>query len=107
MASIQSYEDVAKAAMLEVWGRCPREYQLEVISGLLKMIGKERKRQGVLLVQCTGSGKSTIPQTVAVVDGGITVIIESTLALSTDQQSKFKTTSDRRSNIITFQLDQN
>ena len=92
MASIQSYEDVAKAgAMLEVWGRCPREYQLEVISGLLKMIAKERKRQGVLLVQCTGSGKSTIPQTVAVVDGGITVIIESTLALSTDQQSKFKT----------------
>ena len=40
------------------------------------------------MVQPTGSGKSTVPLTVAVVNGGITVIIEYTLALCTDQTSK-------------------
>ena len=45
-------------------------------------------KQPVLMVQPTGSGKSTVPLTVAVVDGGITLIIENTLALGTDQSSK-------------------
>jgi superfamily II DNA helicase RecQ len=41
-----------------------------------------------MLVQGTGSGKSSVPQTVAVVDGGVTIVIENTLALGSDQQSK-------------------
>ena len=38
----------------------------------------------VLLVQATGSGKPSIPLTCAIVDGGISIVIENTLALSSD-----------------------
>ena len=44
--------------------------------------------QPVLMVQPTGSGKSTVPLTIATVDSGITIIIENTLLLGTDQSSK-------------------
>jgi energy-coupling factor transporter ATP-binding protein EcfA2 len=39
--------------------------------------------QAVLLVQSTGSGKSAVPQI-------ITIIIENTLAISSDQKSKMQ-----------------
>ncbi len=105
--SLSSYESIAEAAMYDVWGQRPRGYQLDVITKLLKMVSMEIDRQGILLVQATGSGKSSVPQMVAVVDGGITVIIENTLALSSNQISKFdKVTNDEKYNIVTFHLDE-
>ena len=42
----------------------------------------------VLLVQATGSGKSAVPLTCAVVNGGMSIIVENTLSLGSNQTSK-------------------
>ena len=52
------------------------------------MMANIRKAQAVLLVQSTGSGKSAVPQTLSVVNGGVTIVIENTLSLGSDQTSK-------------------
>ena len=97
---------VAKDAMLQVWGRNPRHYQSFVISHILRMMAKQTKPDPVLLVQSTGSGKSSIPLTCAVVDGGVSIIIENTLALSSDQASKVNTQANTDSKKVrAFQLD--
>ena len=63
--------------------------------------------EGVLLVQGTGSGKSSVPQTVAVVDGGVTIVIENTLALGSDQRSKIANANDYDGGkVIGIQLDE-
>ena len=74
--------------MQKVFNRTPRLYQGPVISHLLKMMAFELPPEPVLMVQPTGSGKSTVPLTCAVVTGGVTFIIENTLALGSDQASK-------------------
>ena len=43
----------------------------------------------LMLVQPTGSGKSSVPQTASVVTSGTMIIIKPTLALCSDQSSKF------------------
>ena len=43
--------------------------------------GELPTNQPVLMIQPTGSGKFFVPLTTSVVDGGITIIIENTLAL--------------------------
>ena len=49
------------------------------------MMAFELPPEPVLMVQPTGSGKSTVPLTCAIVTGGVTFIIENTLALASDQ----------------------
>jgi superfamily II DNA helicase RecQ len=65
-------------------------FQKKVIAHLLKMINCTIHPQALLVLQSTGGGKSAIPQTAAVTDGGVTIILKNTLALSTDQRSKIK-----------------
>ena len=60
----------------------------------------------VLMVQSTGSGKSAVPLTLASVDGGVTIVIQNTLALGSDQCSKIKLLSASSPKPVkTFQLD--
>ena len=58
---------------------------IKALSHLLKMMAFELPPEPVLMVQPTGSGKSTVPLTCAIVTGGVTFIIENTLALASDQ----------------------
>jgi superfamily II DNA or RNA helicase len=102
---MDKFTSISNQAMFEVWGRTPRGYQSYVISHILKMTKHVINPGAVLMVQATGSGKSSIPQTVGVVDGGITIIIENTLALSSDQMSKLSQ-SNTKKNIVSFQLDE-
>ena len=99
------YSSIADQAMFNVWGRTPRGYQRYVIPHILRMTKNIIPPGAILMVQATGSGKSSIPQTVAVVDGGITIIIENTLSLSSDQISKIKDHNENK-NIVAFQLDE-
>lgn len=82
------YNDIAAKAMSNIFNKNPCGFQNNVIPHLLKMLTSSIPKQPVLMVQPTGAGKSAVPLTVAVVDGGITVIIENTLALGTDQATK-------------------
>ena len=82
------YSSIASSAMEKIYNRTPRSFQRLVISHLLKMMAFELQPEPVLMVQPTGSGKSTIPLTCAVVTGGVTFIIKNTLALASDQASK-------------------
>jgi superfamily II DNA helicase RecQ len=59
----------------------------------------------VLLVQGTGGGKSSVYQTIAVIKKGVSLIIENTLSLSSDQLSKIKNISKQLPHIHSFQLD--
>ena len=59
----------------------------------------------VLLVKGTGSGKSAIMQTIGVIRGGITIIVENTQALGSDQCSKIDAASQEYGVIAGFQLD--
>ena len=82
------FASIAKDAMEQVWSQSPRGYQSHVITHILRMMSFTCQPEPVLLVQSTGSGKSSVPLTCSVVDGGITIIVENTLALSSDQASK-------------------
>jgi superfamily II DNA helicase RecQ len=84
------YSSIAKQAMEEVWGCTPNCFQAKIIPTILQMLAKDLSPQALLLVQPTGSGKSAIPQTTSVVTNGVSIVIEPTLALSSDQASKYK-----------------
>ena len=100
------YLPIVNMAMQKMFNRTPRNYQGPVISHILKMMTNELPPEPILMVQPTGSGKSTVPLTCSVIPGGVTIILENTLALASDQTSKVK--SIVRSNVKTvksFQLD--
>ena len=46
-----------------------------------------------------------VVQTIAVVKGGVTLIIENTLSLSSDQMSKIQHVSEKDGNVIPLHLD--
>ena len=85
---------IAKRAMEEVWDRFPNHFQSAIIPLTLQMMTGDLTSEGLLLAQPTGSGKSSVPQTASVVTSGATIIIEPTLALSSDQSSKFNQTTN-------------
>ena len=58
--------------------------------------------QALLLVQDTGGGKSAVAQTVGIVDCGVTLVIEETLALAADQKSKIRTASNKFSPVLAY-----
>ena len=100
------YSSIAKEAMEEVWGRSPNRFQIEIIPTILQMLTNDLRPEALLLVQPTGSGKSTVPQTASVVTNGVSIIIEPTLALSSDQASKFeKASKDFGGLVYSYQLD--
>ena len=100
------YSSIAKEAMEQVWGRTPNRFQIAIIPTILQMLTKDLSPEVLLLVQPTGSGKSAVPQTASVVTNGVSIIIEPTLALSSDQASKFDTASkDYRGLVYSYQLD--
>ena len=61
--------------------------------------------QALLLVQGTGGGKSAVVQTVGIVDCGVTLVIEETIALSADQKSKIKSASNAYGPVLAYHLD--
>ena len=100
------YSSIAKQAMEEVWGRTPNRFQIEIIPTILQMLTKDLSPEALLLVQPTGSGKSAVPQTTSVVTNGVSIIIEPTLALSSDQSSKFDTASKEHGGLVySYQID--
>ena len=100
------YSSIAKQAMEEVWGQTPNRFQTEIIPTILQMLTKDLSPEALLLVQPTGSGKSAVPQTTSVVTNGVSIIIEPTLALSSDQASKFDTASKEYGGLVySYQLD--
>ena len=65
-------------------------------------------REIILLIQVVGSGKLSVPQILAVVNGGIIFIIENILVLSSDQISKIHANLNNNSIvrlILSFYLD--
>ena len=99
------YNSIATMAMEEVWSNTPRNFQREAIPYLLMMRCHPNSPSPLLLIQGTGGGKSAVPQTVGVVTRGVTLIIENTLSLSADQQSKIKRASDVNGPVRAFHLD--
>ena len=83
-----SYLSIAEDAMFSVFNRKPRGFQTVDIPHLLKMLSGELHPAPVLMVQPTGCRKSIVPLTTGVISGGITLLLENTLALGTDQASK-------------------
>ena len=59
----------------------------------------------MLIVHGTGGGKSSIYQTVGFVKGGVSLIIQNTLSLSSDQLSKLDNATMRSKSIFAYQLD--
>ena len=104
---MDEHSNIAAQTMAAIYNRRPRGFQVDVIPHLLKMLTGTLPKQPVLMVQPTGAGKSIVPLTTAVVDGGVTLIIENTLALGTDQASKVEliANSNHRRYIKSLHLD--
>ena len=98
-------ESVPTAAMSNVWGKEPRSFQLEDISTILEMHSLLGTPLLILLIQVTGSRKSTVPQTVGVVTCSVTLVIENILSLAADQQSKYAKASQNHGPVMAYQLD--
>ena len=100
------FYDITVETMESIWGRTPRLYQSVVIPHLLRMMCGVLVPSPVLLVQSTGTGKSSVPLTAATVDGGITIIVQNTLALGSDQASKIATAANASAkHVKSYQLD--
>ena len=100
------YLDITIDAMSTALHHTPRGFQRDVIPYILRMKRTTHNPiHPVLLVQGTGGGKSSVYQTIGVIKQGVSLIIENTLSLSSDQLSKIKQISERIPNVHCFQLD--
>ena len=101
------FSNITHLAMRNIFSRSPFGFQEELISHIIKMMVFEKDPNPVLIVQPTGTGKSTVPFTVSVLDAGITIIIENTIALGIDQTSKtnFISSSSNKLEIQCYHLD--
>jgi superfamily II DNA helicase RecQ len=85
------YLDITTSTMNTALGHHPRSFQRDVILYVLAMNNSaEHPIHPVLLVQGTGGGKLSVYQTIGVVKRGVSLIIENTLSLSSDQLSKIR-----------------
>ena len=75
--------------MDEVWGRSPNRFQYEIAPTILQMLSNDFSPEAWSLVQPTRSDKSGAPQRASAIVNRVSVIIEPTLAISSDQMSKF------------------
>ena len=100
------YLSFALEAMQTICCHSPRSYQVFAIPHLLKMMTGDLCPAPVLMVQSTGSGKRAVPLTASVVDGGVSIIVENTLALGSDQASKVMNQSSQDTKYIkSYHLD--
>ena len=100
-----SLSHISNHAIQEIWNRTPIDFQRKTIPRLLMMRCIPNHPQELLLVQGTGGGTSDVTQTVGIVDCGVTLVIEETLALSADQKSKIKSASNAYGPVLAYQLD--
>ena len=81
---------IASTAMQSACKITPRPFQLDVITHTTSMWCKPNVPQVTLLVQQTGSGKSSVCQTIGMIDAGIVLFVETTISLRADQVKKIK-----------------
>ena len=72
--------------MREIWNCTLVDFQREDIPRLLMMRYVPNHPQALLLVQWNGGGKSAMAQTIGIVNCGVTLMIEETIALAADQK---------------------
>lgn len=97
--------DITTESMGTIWDRSPRQFQLDAISNIIKMRCDKFFPQATLLVQGTGGGKSGVYQGIGTVDAGVTIVLENTLSLSSDQLSKISEANEECGPIEAYQLD--
>ena len=107
MSTDPPYLDIAIDDMSTALHHTPRGFQHDVIPYILHMKGSMYNPiHPVLLVKGTDGGKSSVYQTIGVLkQGGVSLIIENTLSLSSNQLSKIKLISQHIPNVHCFQLD--
>jgi superfamily II DNA helicase RecQ len=91
------YDEVTIEAMEQALGYHPHSFQLNVISHIIRMKldSFNNPIQPTLLVQGTGGGKSSVYQCIGVIKRSVSLIIQNTLSLSSDQMSKINNVSQR------------
>ena len=99
------FADIASEAMTSVWNKTPRPFQKDVIARIMSMHCGTNYPQASLLVQPTGCGKSSVYQTIGAIDGGVVLILETTLSLGADQAQKIESISSQTGSIKAYQLD--
>ena len=90
----------------KVFNYQPRPFQLQTLQTMLRM--KQSTRfpiRPVILVQGTGGGKSSVYQSFGIIKGGISLIIQTTLSLSSDQKVKIINIGKKYKNVKALQLD--
>ena len=105
--NVDPYEAVAIDAMQQCLGYTPKHFQLKCISHIIRMKANctQYPCKPTLLVQGTGGGKTSVYQCISMIKGGVTLVVQNTLALSSDQLSKVATISSRIPNTFAIQLD--
>ena len=104
MSNDDSYLNLTIDAMNQIFGYPPHEFQKQVIPHILQMKPNTcHAPTPCLIVQGTGGGKSSVYQSIGIIKGGVSFIIQNTLALSSDQLSKISQLN--RPNIKCIQLD--
>ena len=96
---------VATTVIQSVWSKNPSSFQLYSITRLLQMHCNGFSPETILLIQGTDSGKSTVPQTVGVTTCGLTLILENTLSLGSDQQYKYCIASQEQGTFSAIKID--
>ena len=77
------YSSIAKERVMEeVWDHSPNQFQSEIIPLIIQMMAGDLTPEALLLVQPTGSGKLSVPQTASVITSSAMIIIKLTLLLS-------------------------
>ena len=56
-----SYSPIVTMAIQKMFNQSPRSYQGQIITHILKMMTNEFPVESILMIQPTGSGKSTSP----------------------------------------------
>ena len=106
--TVEAYRSIVDAAMTNAIGYTPRPFQTEVVSHILHMKPdsiSSRVPQANLLVQGTGGGKSSVYQCIGAIKRGIHIVVQNTLALSSDQMSKVDKMASNGCNVKSLQLD--
>lgn len=98
-------ESMINHATTKIWKKKTLSFQRIALLKLLNMHLFGVTKSCVLTVQSTGSGKSLIPMTFRVISRGVTLIIENTLSLASDQKSKFEHMNEHYGAVHAFQLD--
>ena len=64
------FKDITTGSIKTVWNRTPHQFELDVVSHVIKMRCNDYSLKACLLVQGTGGGKSAACQGIGSVDAG-------------------------------------